>query len=128
MAIEKFHTVFLDSNECAWGCGLGVRAGLGVEAAALEPRRLVLPATVHVASISVSEHHTLLLSVAGTAFSCGLNTNAVLGHPQKPPFLPVPKPVRGLPTLKGICGAQFHSVFYSSSQVGILFLQEKVWL
>jgi len=95
----------------SWGGGLFGALGHGGEAAEEAPRRIESLTGSPVASVALSDHHSLALTSAGQVYSWGNGASGRLGHGDEATRL-VPTPVRALRWLRmaAVAAGDYHSL------------------
>ncbi|CAG0912732.1 unnamed protein product [Notodromas monacha] len=127
-SMDKFHSLFLDSNGKVYACGHGNggRLGLNSNQPQLEPRQVSVHHDSSVVMVAAAANHSAFLLENGIVLSCGSNQHGQLGHPLVPE-IDAPKPLPwfklqkgGFDTTRGtilLAVGHFHSVFCSRDGV-----------
>ncbi|CAH0551472.1 unnamed protein product [Brassicogethes aeneus] len=123
ICVDKFHSVIVASSGKVFSCGHGQggRLGIGTQQTIVTPKLISFPENnqepLLCINASISRDHSIFLMSDGSIFTCGLNTHHVLGIFPPPQELLVPRQIKHLDGIQGVCAQRYHSVAWSQNNL-----------
>jgi alpha-tubulin suppressor-like RCC1 family protein len=106
-----YHTLFLDNQGRAWGCGQNGFGQLGDGTTQDRPTPILITGISNVVAIAAGLRHSLFLKNDGTVWSTGLNSEGELGYVIGTDREIVPTQIPTLSGIIAIATGSYHSVF-----------------